>query len=457
MKELILSKWNEILEYLKTQYDISKISFEFWLKDLKFKDVVDDKVILYFEDPNMSSNISFIQTKYSNYIKAAIAEIIDKRINEIEITVDKQEEPEEKPVKAKTVNTKDNGINLNPDYTFDNFVVGNNSRIVVAAALMVSESPGEVYNPLYIYGNPGLGKTHILHSIAHHIKERTPNLRVMYVTSEAFTNELIDSIRHGTITPTDFRNKYRNIDVLLIDDIQFIIGKESTQEEFFHTFNYLYEAKKQIVLSSDKPPKDFNKLEERLRSRFECGLLVDITSPDYETKMAILKKKLEIKQSENINPIEINDEVLSYIAKNVTINIRQLEGALTKIIAMSKLNREPITLELAERALRDIVFPDQNKSITPEFVIAVVAEHFQVNTDEIMSPKRNSRVVIPRHIAMYIIRKYNDITQTEIGRIFGRNHASIIHAIDNVEAELLTNHDFKANYDTIIKKLNLEP
>ena len=457
MKELILSKWNEILEFLKTQYDISRISFDFWLKDLKFKDVVDNKVILYFEDPNMSSNITFIQTKYSNYIKAAIAEIIDMRINEIEITVDKPEEPEEKPVKTKTVNNKDHGINLNPDYTFDNFVVGNNSRIVVAAALMVSESPGEVYNPLYIYGNPGLGKTHILHSIAHHIKERTPNLRVMYVTSEAFTNELIDSIRHGMITPTDFRNKYRNIDVLLIDDIQFIIGKESTQEEFFHTFNYLYEAKKQIVLSSDKPPKDFNKLEERLRSRFECGLLVDITSPDYETKMAILKKKLEIKQSENINPIEINDEVLSYIAKNVTINIRQLEGALTKIIAMSKLNREPITLELAERALRDIVFPDQNKSITPEFIIAVVAEHFQVNTDEIMSPKRNSKVVIPRHIAMYIIRKYNDITQTEIGRIFGRNHASIIHAIDNVEAMLLTNNDFKANYDTIIKKLNLEP
>lgn len=458
MKDLILSKWDEILDFLKTQYDISRISFDFWLKDLKFRDVVDDKVILYFEDPNMSSNISFIQNKYSNYIKAAIAEIIDKRIGEIEITVDKPEEPEVKSVKTKASNNNtDHGVTLNPDYTFDNFVVGNNSRIVVAAALMVSESPGEVYNPLYIYGNPGLGKTHLLHSIAHHIKEKTPNLRVMYVTSETFTNELIESIRHGTITPTDFRNKYRNIDVLLIDDIQFIIGKESTQEEFFHTFNYLYEAKKQIVLSSDKPPKDFNKLEERLRSRFECGLLVDITSPDYETKMAILKKKLEIHQSENINPIEVNDEVLSYIAKNVTINIRQLEGALTKIIAMSKLNREPITLELAERALRDIVFPDQNKSITPEFVIAVVAEHFKINTDEIMSTKRNNKVVIPRHIAMYIIRKYNNISQTEIGNIFNRNHASVINAINNVESELSTNHDFKVNYDIILKKLNLEP
>ncbi|MCR5323472.1 MAG: chromosomal replication initiator protein DnaA [Lachnospiraceae bacterium] len=456
MKELITSKWDEILEFLKTQYDISKISFDFWLKDLKFRDVADGKAVLYFEDPNMSSNISFIQTKYSNYIKAAIAEVIDMRISDIEITVDKPEEPAEKTVEKKTVNNVNKGISLNPDYTFDNFVVSSNSSMVYAAALKVSEAPGEIYNPLYIYGNPGLGKTHLMHSIAHYITENTPNLRVMYVTSEIFTIELIDSIRHGTITPADFRNKYRNIDVLLIDDIQFIIGKDSTQEEFFHTFNYLYEAKKQIVISSDKPPKDFSKLEDRLRSRFECGLLVDITSPDYETKMAILKKKLEIKQSENINPIIVDDEVLSYIAKSVTNNIRQLEGALTKIIAMSKLNHEPITLELAERALRDIVFPDQNKSITPEFVIAVVAEHFNINTDEIMSRKRNSRVVIPRHIAMYIIRKYNNISQTEIGNIFNRDHASVINALNNVEAELSTNRDFKANYENILKKLNLE-
>lgn len=458
MKDLIISKWDSILEFLRTQYDITQISFNMWLKNLKCRDVVDDKVILYFEDPNMRSNISFIQNKYSNYIKAAIAEVIDTEIADIEITVDRQEESGARQlVEKKTVNTGSNnqGISLNPDYTFDNFVVSRNSQMVYAAALKVSEAPGEIYNPLYIYGDPGLGKTHLMHSIAHYITENTPDLKVMYVTSETFTNELIDSIRHGTITPTDFRNKYRNIDVLLIDDIQFIIGKESTQEEFFHTFNYLYEAKKQIVLSSDKPPKDFNKLEDRLRSRFECGLLVDITSPDYETKMAILKKKLEIKQSESASPIIVDDEVLSFIAKSITINIRQLEGALTKLIALSKLNHVPINLELAEYALRDIVFPDRNKTITPEFIIAVVAEHYNISVEEIMSQKRDKVISVPRQIAMYITRKYTNLSQTEIAEAFKRDHATVIHAIKKIQSDLSTNPDIEAKVNVIVKKLNI--
>ena len=457
MKDLIISKWDDILEFLKTQYDITQISFNMWLKNLKCRDVDDGKVILYFEDPNMKSNISFIQNKYSNYIKAAIAEVIDTEITDIEITVDKAEETDIKqPVEKKTITNNNNqGVTLNPDYTFDNFVVSRNSQMVYAAALKVSEAPGEIYNPLYIYGDPGLGKTHLMHSIAHYITENTPNLKVMYVTSETFTNELIDAIRHGTITPTDFRNKYRNIDVLLIDDIQFIIGKESTQEEFFHTFNYLYEAKKQIVLSSDKPPKDFNKLEDRLRSRFECGLLVDITSPDYETKMAILKKKLEMKQSESASPIIVDDDVLSYIAKNITINIRQLEGALTKLIALSKLNHVPINLELAEYALRDIVFPDQNKTITPEFIIAVVAEHYNISVDEIMSQKRDKVISVPRQIAMYITRKYTNLSQTEIADAFKRDHATVHHAINKIQSDLSTNPDIEAKVNVIVKKLNI--
>ncbi|MCR5767525.1 MAG: chromosomal replication initiator protein DnaA [Lachnospiraceae bacterium] len=455
MKDLIISKWDDILEFLRTQYDITQISFNMWLKNLKCRDVIDGKIILYFEDPNMSSNISFIMTKYSNYIKAAIAEVIDTEISDIEITVDKPEEITEKHLEKKNTNNVNQGILLNPDYTFDNFVVSKNNEMVVAAALKVSEAPGEYYNPLYIYGNPGLGKTHLMHSIAHFITENTPNLKVMYVTSETFTNELIDSIRHGTITPADFRNKYRNIDVLLIDDIQFIIGKDSTQEEFFHTFNYLYEAKKQIVLSSDKPPKDFSKLEDRLRSRFECGLLVDITSPDYETKMAILKKKLEMKQSESVNSINIDDEVLSYIAKNITINIRQLEGALTKLIAMSKLNHVSIDMDLAEYALKDIVFPDQNKSLTPEFIIEVVAEHYKISVEEIMSQKRDKQISVPRQIAMYICRKYTGLSQTEIADAFKRDHATVIHAIKKITTDISTNPDIEAKVNMIVKKLNI--
>ena len=456
MKELIISKWNDILEFLRTQYDITEISFNMWLKNLKCRDVVDNKVILCFDDPNMSSNISFIRNRYSNYIKAAIAEVIDTEITDIDITVSQNEAPAVKIPEKKINYNVNQGITLNPDYTFDNFVVSRNSSLVYAAALKVSEAPGEIYNPLYIYGDPGLGKTHLMHSIAHYITENTPNLRVMYVTSETFTSELIESIRHGTITPMDFRNKYRNIDVLLIDDIQFIIGKESTQEEFFHTFNYLYEAKKQIVLSSDKPPKEFSKLEDRLRSRFECGLLVDITSPDYETKMAILKKKLEMKQSESASPIVVDDEVLSYIAKNITINIRQLEGALTKLIALSKLNRVPIDLELAEYALRDIVFPDSKKTVTPEFIIALVADHYDISVEEILSQKRDKQIAVPRQIAMYISRRYTDLSQNEIADAFKRDHATVIHAIKKISSEISTNHELENQINVIVKKLNIE-
>ena len=458
MKDLINSKWNEILEFLRTQYDITRVSFNMWLVNLKLKDVVDDsKVILYLEDPNMSPNISYIQNRYANYIKNAIAEVTDIEITDIEISVDKPDSELTNKLPDKKVNYNVNQeIMLNPDYTFDNFVVSSNSQMVYAAALKVSEAPGEIYNPLYIYGDPGLGKTHLMHSIAHYISENRPNYKVMYVTSETFTNELVESIRQGTITPTDFRNKYRNIDVLLIDDIQFIIGKDRTQEEFFHTFNYLYEAKKQIVLSSDKPPKDFNKLEERLRSRFECGLLVDITAPDYETKMAILKKKVEIKQSESSTPIIIDDNVLSFIAKNINNNIRQLEGALTKLIALSKLNKVEINMELAEWALRDIVFPNQDKYITPEFIIDLVADHFGITVDEIMSQKRDKQIAEARQIAMYVSRKYTDLSQNDIAEIFKRDHATVIHAIKKISNELSTNSELQSKINVIVKKLNVE-
>ena len=268
------------------------------------------------------------------------------------------------------------------------------------ASLAVAESPGEIYNPLFIYGGVGLGKTHLMHSIAHFILKNNPNAKILYVTSEKFTNELIDAIRNkNNFSTTEFREKYRNNDVLLIDDIQFIIGKESTQEEFFHTFNTLHEAKKQIIISSDKPPKDIETLEERLRSRFEWGLTVDIQSPDYETRMAILRKK------EELEGYNIDNEVIKYIATNIKSNIRELEGALTKIVALSKLdNNREIDINLAEKALKDIIAPNSKKEITPESIIQVVADHFGITPLDISSQKRNKEVVFPRQIVMYLCR-----------------------------------------------------
>ncbi len=365
-KELLIDRWDEILEFLRTQFNITKVSFNTWLKNLKVKDVRDDLVILFSSDPSIGSNLTFIKNKYGAFIKNAIEEIIDEEIN-IDIVGDEPAPERTARLPEQTVRSSSLlGLKLNPDYTFDNFVVSGSNSLVHAAALKVAEAPGEYYNPLYIYGDPGLGKTHLMHSIAHFILENTPSLKIMYVTSEVFMNELVEAIRHGSVAPADFREKYRNIDVLLIDDIQFIIGKDRTQEEFFHTFNYLYEAKKQIVISSDKPPRDFNNLEERLRSRFECGLTVDLTAPDFETKMAILQKKLEIKEYESNIKLNVDDEVLSYIAESITTNIRSLEGALTKLIALSRIKRTPINIELAEEALQDIVFPNQKKTISPE-------------------------------------------------------------------------------------------
>ncbi|MCR5432478.1 MAG: chromosomal replication initiator protein DnaA [Lachnospiraceae bacterium] len=455
MKKLLVDRWDEILEFLRTQFNITKVSFNTWLKNLKVKDVNGDLVILFSSDPSIGSNLSFIKNKYGAFIKNAIEEIIDEEIN-IDIVGDE-------PVSGSAVHIPEQakksssllGLNLNPDYTFDNFVVSGSNSLVHAAALKVAEAPGEYYNPLYIYGDPGLGKTHLMHSIAHFILENTPSLKIMYVTSEVFMNELVEAIRHGSVAPADFREKYRNIDVLLIDDIQFIIGKDRTQEEFFHTFNYLYEAKKQIVISSDKPPRDFNNLEERLRSRFECGLTVDLTAPDFETKMAILQKKLEIKEYESNIKLNVDDEVLSFIAQSITTNIRSLEGALTKLIALSRIKRTPINIELAEEALRDIVFPNQKKTISPEYIIDIVSEHYSVSVEEILSKKKPKYIVIPRQICMYLARRYTNLSTIDLEKIFKRDHATILHGISSIENKLKNDDDMVKTIDTLTKKLNI--
>lgn len=450
MNDIVISKWKDILEYLRTQFNISNVSFTTWFSDLKCREVRDNTVILCTED---DSNIQFIKDKYSKFIKIAIAEVTGLELD-FDIVADKVIFTP--PVEANKVMKNYTGLRLNSDYTFENFVVSSNNTFVHAASLKVAEAPGKIYNPLYIYGNPGLGKTHLMQAIAHFILDNSPNLRVNYVTSDIFTNELIDSIRHGTITPADFRAKYHNVDVLLIDDIQFIIGKESTQEEFFHTFNYLYEMNKQIVISSDKPPKDFKNLEERLSSRFECGLIYEIMPPNYETKMAILKKKHEMKQLETGSKIVIEDEVFPYIANNINTNIRSLEGALTKIIAYSRINHTPIDLELAKVLLRDIISPNVKKVITPDLIIEIIAEHFNISVNDIKSEKKDKRFALPRQMGMYLTKKYTNSTSSAIAEAFGKDHSTVSYGIKKIEELIETNSDIASKIDTLTKKLNIE-
>ena len=332
---------------------------------------------------------------------------------------------------------------LNPKYTFDTFVVGGNNNFAHAASLAVAESPGEVYNPLFLYGGVGLGKTHLMHSIAHFILDKNPKKKVLYVTSETFTNELIEALKNGKTAGNEsamskFRDKYRNNDVLLIDDIQFIIGKESTQEEFFHTFNHLHTSGKQIIISSDKPPKDIETLEARLRTRFEWGLIADISSPNYETRMAILQKKIELDHLEKYN---IPNDVLEYIATNVKTNIRELEGSLNKLIALYKLNNTgSIDIALAAEALKDIISSDNRREVTPELILDIVSEHFGVSIPDLKGNKRNAEIVFPRQIAMYLIRNMTETSLKAVGVILGgKDHSTIKHG-DRKSTRLNSSH-----------------
>lgn len=454
MLETLKEKWNDILHYLKEEHEISDISFSTWLLPLQIYSVEPGNVVkIIVPDANF---LGYIKKKYSFLLNISIEEITGIKC-QVELIVEDQirDDPSNGNQLIKNnPNTVSQEVlqnaNLNPKYTFDTFVVGANNNLAHAASLAVAESPGEIYNPLFIYGGVGLGKTHLMHSIANFILKNNNKAKILYVTSEKFTNELIDAIRNkNNISTTEFREKYRNNDVLLIDDIQFIIGKESTQEEFFHTFNALYEAKKQIIISSDKPPKEIETLEERLRSRFEWGLTVDIQSPDYETRMAILRKK------EEIEGYNIDNEVIKYIATNIKSNIRELEGALTKIVALSKLNKKEITIALAEEALKDIIAPGGTKEVTPELVIQVVADHFNISTLDILSQKRQKDIVYPRQIVMYLCRNITATPLQEIGKALGgRDHTTIIHGIDKISEDLEKNPTLQNTIDILKKKLS---
>ena len=450
MLEKILEKWDAILLNIKEEHDVTDVSYKTWLLPLKPYSV--DKHILTILVPD-ALFLEYVKKKYEFLLKVTIEELtgISCEITFIPKDSIKEEEPEKKLIQNHTAAVSQLAIqnaNLNPRYTFDTFVVGKNNNLAHAASLAVAESPGEIYNPLFIYGGVGLGKTHLMHSVAHFILKNNPSAKILYVTSEKFTNELIDAIRNkNNVSTTEFREKYRTNDVLLIDDIQFIIGKESTQEEFFHTFNALYEAKKQIIISSDRPPREIETLEDRLRSRFEWGLTVDIQQPDYE--MAILRKK------EELEGYNIDNEVIKYIASNIKSNIRELEGALTKIVALSKLNNREINIELAEEALKDLISPNAVKEVTPQLILNVVAEHFGINTLDIIGQKRSKELVFPRQIVMYLCGDMTTESLQNIGKALGgRDHTTIIHGTKKIADRLKTDENLQNTVDILKKKIN---
>ena len=455
--EELKQKWDLIIQTLKEDYDITDMSFRTWIKPIQVYSVVGDKITLLIPENNndgdgkgLSYNmrVGYIERKYLAAITLTIAEIMGREYDVTLMSSIDKEKIDKKQKQKDTSASKNNNIqNLNPNYTFETFVIGNNNNLAHAASLAVAETPGEVYNPLFIYGGVGLGKTHLMQAIAHFIIKTKPELKVLYVTSETFTNELIDSVKNQK--NSEFREKYRNIDVLLIDDIQFIIGKESTQEEFFHTFNALYQDRKQIVISSDRPPKEMETLSERLRTRFEMGLPVDIQIPTYETKMAILNKKAEL------GGYDIPYEVKDYVATHIKSSIRELEGALTKLSAFAKLSSNPITVEFAEEALKDLISPDSRREITPELIIDIVAEHFNIKSEDILSQKRSADIVYPRQIAMYLCSQMTTNTVQSLGKAFGnRDHTTILHGADKINKMVISDENTKSTIDILIKKIN---
>ncbi|PKM51089.1 MAG: chromosomal replication initiator protein DnaA [Firmicutes bacterium HGW-Firmicutes-7] len=447
----VIEQWNEIQSLLKNESDISNMSYKTFLETLEPIKVSNNLVIIK-ADNDLERN--YIEKKYSKIIMIAINEvtgksydikfIIPKEIGSINEMI--EYENKTAVSRSSMIGTTSKHNNLNSRYTFDTFVVGNNNKLAHAASLAVADSPAEAYNPLFIYGGVGLGKTHLMHSIAHNILNESPHSKVLYVSSEKFTNELINSIKTGN--NEDFRKKYRDIDVLLVDDIQFIAGKERTQEEFFHTFNTLYEAKKQLIISSDRPPKEIETLEERLRSRFEWGLIADIQAPDFETRMAILRKKAELEN------LDIPNDVNQYVANNITSNIRELEGAVNKIVAYSTLVHKQITKELAEDALKDLISLKENPAITIEYIVEVVSQHYNLNPEDITSKKRPREISYPRQIVMYLSRTLTDMSLPQIGNKLGkRDHTTIIHGYEKINTELKTDPILVNTISILTKKV----
>ena len=437
---------NELNELLTRAKDLlkdetTKISYETWIKNLEIQSFDNDIVVLV---ASSSFQKESVQSRYNDLLVNTFNYLTNKECTVNIISKDEIEENDSVELPTNTGYSYSNS-SLNPKYTFDSFVVGNNNRFAHAAALAVAEAPATSYNPLFIYGGVGLGKTHLMHAIGNAILRKNKDYNILYVTSEKFTNQLINAIKDNT--SEQFRNKYRNIDVLLIDDIQFIAGKERIQEEFFHTFNTLHESGKQIILSSDRPPKDINLLEDRLKSRFEWGLIADISNPDYETRLAILRKKAQL------DNIIVDDEILANIANRIDSNIRELEGTLNKLIATSSLTNSPITKEMAEKAI-NVIVAQQEKVISADYIQETVAKYFRISVQDLKGSKRSNDVAQPRQIAMYLCRKIAQMSFPQIGKEFGkRDHATVMHGYNKIEKEIKENQNTKLIVESVEKIL----
>ena len=423
-KDELLTKLKELLKE-----EVSKISYDTWINPLGIRSIENDHIVFTTVSEYQKD---FIENKYRSLVFNTLRFITNKDWTFSVIDLSEEDESE-KIISDKNSNIPEaeletNRSTLNPKYTFETFVVGNNNRFAHAAALAVGNEPGKSYNPLFLYGGVGLGKTHLMHAIGNRILENNTKSNVLYVTSEKFTNQLINSIKDNKTEM--FRNIYRNIDVLLIDDIQFIAGKDRVQEEFFHTFNTLREDGKQIIISSDKPPRDIQFLEDRLKSRFEWGLLADISCPDYETRLAILRKKA---QDENII---IDDSILSDIANKIDSNIRELEGVLNKIVARASLTHSPITIEHAENIINEFKY-ESEKVISCDFIKETVSKYFSIDKDELAGEKRSNDIAFPRQIAMYLCREIANMSFPQIGTDFGgRDHSTVMHAYNKIKKEI---------------------
>ncbi len=435
---------NDLLNKAKDllKEETTEITYATWINPLEIKSFNDNTVILIastsFQKDTLESKYLDLITNTFNFITNKKCKVVIKLENEAL----EDETPENNNVFANNTNLAGSGLKsgLNPKYTFDTFVVGNNNRFAQAAAMGVAENPGSKWNPFFIFGGVGLGKTHLMHAIGNEVLKQNPNASILYISSESFTNQLINALRDQSMDK--FRDKYRNIDVLLIDDIQFIAGKKSTQEEFFNTFNALYDAQKQIILSSDRPPREIDLLDDRIKSRLEWGITADIQSPDYETRLAILRKKIQLES------IIIDDEILSLIATKVDSNIRELEGIINKLIAKASLTETPITIEMAQKAIDDI--RGETKVISSAYIQDVVAKYYNISVNDLKGQKRSADVTFPRQIAMYLCRNVAQMSMPQIGRDFGnRDHSTVMYACDKIEKEIKSNETTKLIVESV--------